>query len=121
MKAPSSDEDDEAQRLCEISAIIARCGLTFSSRAATLAMKLILSPAAAKALSTLPRKDASALLAKLRQVAENPMGQYQWAKRLTGQPGFRVRQGDWRAIYSLNYSAGKMVVEKIAKRDEVYR
>ena len=59
-------------------------------------------------------------MAKLQQVATNPSGQYPWAKRLTAHPGFRIRQGDWRAIYILNFDAGKMTVEKIAKRDEAY-
>lgn len=84
-------------------------------------MRLIFSPAAVKALSRLPRREASGLLAKLQQVAADPMGQYPWAKRLTDQPGFRVRQGDWRAVYRLDHDAGEMVVDRIAKRDEVYR
>lgn len=84
-------------------------------------MKLTLTPAALKALTKIPRKDAAGLVAKLQQVAEDPAGQYPWAKRLTEQPGFRARQGDWRAIYRLDHEAGEMVVDKIAKRDEVYR
>ncbi len=84
-------------------------------------MKLIFSPAAAKALTKAPRKEGAGLLAKLQQVAADPMGQHPWAKRLTDQPGFRVRQGDWRAVYRLDHEAGEMIVDKIAKRDEVYR
>jgi mRNA interferase RelE/StbE len=84
-------------------------------------MKLIFSPAAAKALTKLSPKDGAALMSKLQQVAANPAGQYPWSKRLTDRPGFRIRQGDWRAIYNLNYDSGKMSVEKIAKRDEVYK
>ena len=82
---------------------------------------LIFSPAAVKALTKLPAKDGAALMAKLQQVAADPMGQYPWAKRLTSRPGFRIRQGDWRAIYNLNFDAGKMIVEMVAKRDEVYK
>ena len=84
-------------------------------------MELIFSPAAVKALMKLPAKDGAALMAKLQQIAATPAGQYPWAKRLTGHPGFRIRQGDWRAIYILNFDADKMTVEKIAKRDEVYK
>lgn len=84
-------------------------------------MKLIFSPAAAKAVTKLPRKEGAGLLEKLQQVAADPLGQYPWAKRLTDQPGFRVRQGDWRAVYRLDHETGEMVVDKIAKRDEVYR
>ena len=64
-------------------------------------MKLIFSPAAAKALTKLPAKEGSALLSKLKQIAADPAGQFLWAKRLTGRQGFRIRQGDWRAIYNL--------------------
>jgi mRNA interferase RelE/StbE len=84
-------------------------------------MELFFSPVAVKALTKLPAKDAAALMAKLQQVAANPAGQHSWAKRLTPHPGFRIRHGDWRAIYILNFDADKMTVEKIAKRDEVYK
>ena len=69
----------------------------------------------------LPAKEGSALLSKLKQIAADPAGQFLWAKRLSGRQGFRIRQGDWRAIYNLNFDADKMTVEKIAKRDEVYK
>lgn len=84
-------------------------------------MKLILSPSAVKALTVMLCKDAVALLTKLQQVADDPHGRHPWAKRLTGHPGYRVRQGDVRAVYRLDAEAGEMVVDKIAKRDEVYR
>ena len=84
-------------------------------------MELVFSPGAVRALSRLPRKDAAALYAKLEQVARDPMGLYPWAKRLTDHPGFRVRHGDCRAIYRLDHDTGEMIVDGIAKRDEVYR
>ena len=84
-------------------------------------MKLIFSATATKALAQLPRKEAAALMSKLKQVAENPLGQYPWARKLTDRPGFRIRQGDWRAIYRLDRETGEMTVDRIAKRDEVYR
>jgi mRNA interferase RelE/StbE len=84
-------------------------------------MKLIFSPAATKALVMLPKKDGAAILAKLQLVARDPMGQHPWARRLTNQPGFRLRQGDWRAVYRLDHETDELVVDKIAKREEVYR
>ncbi|KJS38263.1 MAG: hypothetical protein VR70_10540 [Rhodospirillaceae bacterium BRH_c57] len=84
-------------------------------------MKLIFSPAAAKALTRVPLKDGAGLLSKLQQVAADPMGQYSWAKRLTDHPGFRLRHGDWRAVYRLDHRTGEMIIDKIAKRAEVYR
>ncbi|MBF0332080.1 MAG: hypothetical protein HQL40_00340 [Alphaproteobacteria bacterium] len=87
----------------------------------SLNVKLIFSPAAIKAMTKLPPKDAAGLLTKLGQFAAEPMGQYHWAKRLTDQPGFRVRHGDWRAVFRLDHHTGEMIVDRIAKRDEVYR
>ena len=84
-------------------------------------MKLTYTPAAAKALTKAPKKVVADLRAKLQQVAADPIGHYPWAKRLTDQPGFRVRQGDWRAISRLDHAAGEMIVDTIAKRDEVYK
>jgi mRNA interferase RelE/StbE len=84
-------------------------------------MRLIFSPGAAKALTRLSRREAMSLLAKLQDVAKDPTGAYPWARRLTDQPGFRIRQGDWRALYRLDHDGGEMIVDVIAKRDEVYR
>ncbi len=84
-------------------------------------MRLTYSPAALKAFRRAPAKEIKGLRAKLQIVAADPMTQHPWAKRLTDQPGFRVRQGDWRAVYRLDRKADEMIVDIIAKRDEVYR
>jgi mRNA interferase RelE/StbE len=84
-------------------------------------MQLIISPKAIGQLSSLPTKDREALIDKLKQVAANPQGQYPWAMRLTNHPGFRIRHGDWRAIYSLDFDADQMVVAMVAKREDAYR
>jgi len=84
-------------------------------------MKLILSPSSVKALRHMPARDMKALLEKLKAVAADPAGEFPWAKRLTDHPGYRVRQGDWRALYRLDHQSGEMVVDRVAKRDEVYR
>jgi mRNA-degrading endonuclease RelE of RelBE toxin-antitoxin system len=84
-------------------------------------MRLIVAPAAVKALTRMPSKDAQALLDKLKRVAADPTGSHPFAKRLAGSLGYRIRQGDWRAVYRLDRAENEMVVERIAKRDEVYR
>lgn len=43
------------------------------------------------------------------------------AKAIVGEHAvFRVRVGDWRALYRVNYSEGKVIVFKIDKRENVY-
>ena len=80
-------------------------------------MRLTYTPAALKALRKTPAK----VVAELQAVAVDPHGQHPWAKRLTDQPGYRVRQGDWRAVYRLDSKTDEMIVDTIAKRDEVYK
>ena len=84
-------------------------------------MRLTYTPSALKALRKAPAKVVADLRAKLQAVAADPLGQHPFAKRLTDQPGYRVRQADWRAVYRLDHKMGEMIVDTIAKRDEVYR
>ena len=84
-------------------------------------MKLVFGPAAQKGLRRVPVKDAAALLAMLKEIAADPFGPHPQAKKLTEHPGFRVRQGEWRAVYRLDRQAGEMLVETVGHRSEVYR
>ena len=84
-------------------------------------MRLTYTPAALKALCRAPARVVADLRTKLQAVAADPHGRHPWAKRLTDQPGYRVRQGDWRAVYRLDSEAAEMIVDTIAKRDEVYK
>jgi mRNA interferase RelE/StbE len=84
-------------------------------------MKLMLSPAAARALRGLPGKEAAALLRRLEAVAADPFGDHPWASRLQGGDRFRVRQGDWRAVYRIDRDRQTVLVELVAHRREVYR
>jgi len=78
-------------------------------------------PRALKALAGLPRKDALSLVAKLKAVAAEPFGAHSAAKRLTSQDGYRLRHGDWRALYRIDRADNVVVVDDIAHRREAYR
>ncbi len=84
-------------------------------------MQLIVSPGAVKAFRKMPQKDAETLLGKLQKVADAPKGKHSAAKQMTDHPGFRLRHGDWRAVYRLDFDAGRMVVDRVGKRGEIYR
>jgi mRNA interferase RelE/StbE len=73
-----------------------------------------------KQLQALPRAEAKQLLERLEAVAEAPLRDHPNIRPLTGAPGsFRLRQGDWRAVFSLE--DGDVVLDRIAHRREVYR
>lgn len=79
-------------------------------------MQVTLSRTAIKALRHMPAQDAKALLAKLDHWAQTGQGD---VRALTGEPGlFRLRHGDWRAVFELREG---VIVLLIAHRREVYR
>jgi len=85
-----------------------------------LAVELIFAPVALKSLRILPKRDAEALIAKLKQFAASPFSDHSFAKGLTGG-GTRIRHGDWRAICVVDGKTVTVIVVKIGNRREVYR
>ncbi|HME23071.1 MAG TPA: type II toxin-antitoxin system RelE/ParE family toxin [Acetobacteraceae bacterium] len=83
-------------------------------------MALIIPPRAAKEFAAVPRAVAKRLLERLERIAEDPFAPQISVKPLAGRAGvFRVRQGDWRALYSIEN--GDVIVERIGDRKVVYR
>lgn len=84
-------------------------------------MKLIYATSALRALRKVPGKDAAALMATLAEIAAAPFAPHPRAKKLTDHPGFRARQGDWRAVYRVDRQTEEMIVETVGHRSEVYK
>lgn len=76
---------------------------------------------AAKDLRNLPKPLLAQIHDKLQAVAANPHGQHNNAKKLVGQPGFRLRIGDWRVVYELEDDRLVVLVVRIAPRGQVYK
>lgn len=74
---------------------------------------------AEKALRRMQPKRAAAIIAELRKVAENPARRDVDVRKLVDRPGYRLRVGDWRAIYTL--SADTLAVVWIGPRGEAYK
>jgi mRNA-degrading endonuclease RelE of RelBE toxin-antitoxin system len=86
-----------------------------------MAVKLIYTTSALKALRKVPGKDAAALMATLAEIAAEPFTPHPRARKLTDHPGFRSRQGDWRAVYRIDRATEEMIVETVGHRSEVYK
>jgi mRNA interferase RelE/StbE len=71
---------------------------------------------AVKALKTMPKKDAEAVMSKLANYAA---GGTEDVKALKGSDYFRLRHGNWRAVFSQDGVV--ITVLNVAKRGEVYR
>jgi mRNA-degrading endonuclease RelE of RelBE toxin-antitoxin system len=83
-------------------------------------MALLIPPAVFKQLAAMPRDDAKRLLDRLEQIAAAPAARHPNVTALAGARGsFRVRQGDWRAVFSVEDS--DVIVDRVAHRREVYR
>ncbi len=76
---------------------------------------------AAKDLRNLPKPLIAQVHDKLRSVAADPYGQHNNVKKLAGQPGYRLRIGDWRVMYELEDDRLVMLVVRIATRGQVYK
>jgi len=62
----------------------------------------------------------SRIIDKIQSLAEQPRPS--GSERLTGRPNvYRIRQGDYRVIYSIDDAANVVDVIKIGHRREVYR
>lgn len=77
-----------------------------------------LSLSAQKQFNNLPNSMAERVQAKLLELEENPrpMG----CKKLKGRPAYRIRIGDYRAIYTINDNILTVIIIKIGHRRDVY-
>ncbi len=78
-----------------------------------------LRPSAERALGKLPRELQGRILGKLDQLAENPY--LPGYEKLHGEPGYRVRVGDYRIVYDILHQEVTILVIRIGHRREVYR
>ena len=75
---------------------------------------------ARKTLKAMPRNLRDLVLSKIDDLALDPLRAPN-VKKLVGRPGYRLRVGDWRVIYTLD--AGRLVVRvlDIGARGGVYQ
>lgn len=82
--------------------------------------KILIKASAAKEIERLPtRKDRRRVVEKTRKLAENPRPK--GCEKLSGQDRYRVRQGNYRIIYSVDDDRLVVHVVKVGDRKDVYR
>jgi mRNA interferase RelE/StbE len=85
-------------------------------------MKLVFTRAAQRRLGRMAPKLRAALVGRLEAIAEQPFASQRNVERIKGEPdAFRLRQGDWRALYRLDREADEMRVLAVEPRGSVYR
>jgi mRNA interferase RelE/StbE len=80
---------------------------------------LLIKASAARELEALPAKDRSRIAAKIEGLANNPGPP--GSEKLSGEEKYRLRQGDYRVLYSIQDVSTTVTIVKIGHRREVYR
>lgn len=78
-----------------------------------------LRPAAVRALRAIEAKDRGRLQGAIALLAHDPRPP--GARALQGRPGFRVRVGNYRILYTIQDDVLLIVVVTLGHRREVYR
>ena len=81
--------------------------------------KIVFTKEAARAIQRSPQDVARLIREKLAEIATDPFAPHPNATKLQGHPGYRLRVGDWRAIYDVQQTELVVIVLKIARRGEV--
>lgn len=77
-------------------------------------MQITFTRTALKDLRKVPAKDRKAILDKLSHYAETGAGD---VKKLQGRPEYRLRHGNWRALFEIR---DDMIVLRVAHRGRAY-
>lgn len=74
---------------------------------------------ARKELNAIPKRDLQRVMERIATLAENPCPA--GSEKLCGQERYRIRQGNYRILYSIQDGELTIWVVKVGHRREVYR
>ncbi len=83
------------------------------------AYRIVLKKSAAKELEAIPKRDLAKIVERIQSltVEPRPLG----VEKLSAQERYRIRQGDYRIVYSIEDDILTVCVVKVGHRREVYR
>ncbi|MGH7628817.1 MAG: type II toxin-antitoxin system RelE family toxin [Gemmatimonadales bacterium] len=81
--------------------------------------RVLIKPSAVKELEAMPLKARRKLAGKIGALGDEPRPH--GAEKLSGQEHYRIRQGEYRAVYSIDDGDRTVLVVKVAHRRNVYR
>ncbi len=83
------------------------------------AYSIFFKQSAVKELDDVPKKDLVRLLARIEALADDPRPP--GCEKLSAQERYRIRQGNYRVVYSIEDAVLTVWVVKVGHRREVYR
>jgi mRNA interferase RelE/StbE len=81
--------------------------------------ELVFRKSVAKDLRALPQRDVRRLLSRIRALADDPRPSA--CEKLSGHELYRIRQGLYRIVYSVEDAQLVVLIIRIAHRKDVYR
>jgi mRNA interferase RelE/StbE len=81
--------------------------------------EVLIKRSAVKEIEGLPQNYRQRITRRISGLSSNPRAP--GCEKLSGEDKYRLRQGDYRIVYSINDDARQVTVVKIAHRGDVYR
>lgn len=81
--------------------------------------RLFIKPSAVKEIEATSKRDRQRIVDRIKRLSEDPRAPA--CEKLSGQERYRVRQGRYRVVYSIDDQEKTVVVYKVAHRREAYR
>ena len=81
--------------------------------------KLFFKKSVQKDFGSIPKKDLKRILSRIESLSEDPRPK--GCEKLTGQERYRLRQGRYRIVYSIQDDELTVWVVKIGHRKDIYR
>jgi len=81
--------------------------------------KIVVKKPVSKDLKSIPKKDIQRILTAIQNLADNPRPPQ--SKKLSGQERYRLRQGSYRILYTIEDEQLVICVVKVGSRRDVYR
>lgn len=83
------------------------------------AYKVTIAASAAKELDEIPRRDRERIARRIRSLGDDPRPY--GCTKLAGSDKYRIRQGSYRVVYSINDSTSTVDVVGVGHRKDIYR
>lgn len=81
--------------------------------------RLLIKPSAVTDLEALPRKDRRRMVSRIQALAIDPRPT--GSEKLSGHDLYRIRQGNYRVLYSIQDTDLVVLMIKVGHRRDVYR
>ena len=81
--------------------------------------EILFKESAYKDLKKIPKADLRKILSRIKKLSDNPRPA--GCEKLTGQERYRLRQGKYRIVYSIQDDKLTIWVVKVGHRKDIYR